>query len=194
MTTLSTTESVAGLIERIQSKDEAVSTAAWQSAGPYGADAVKPLAALMASTDMEMARRARRALERIVRHASHPGLKGPRKRVEKTMLEVIPTAPVPVRRALCWLLSEIGSDSMAAGLAPLLTDSDVREDARCALTRLHTPAATKVLRKAFASAPEEFKPALAQSLRELGEKVEGYPSQKLIPVKPTSVKPVASKS
>jgi hypothetical protein len=49
------------------------------------------------------------------------------------------------------------------------------------LTRLPGAQATAALKTAFASSPEEFKFALAESLRERGEKVEGYPSRKLVP-------------
>ena len=42
------------MIERIRSSDETVSGAAWQNAGPYGAAAVEPLAALMADEDFNM--------------------------------------------------------------------------------------------------------------------------------------------
>ena len=63
---------IQGLIERIKSPDEAISGAAWQSAGPYGAAAVTPLAALMADWDFELARKAKRALYLVVRHAGRP--------------------------------------------------------------------------------------------------------------------------
>ena len=53
---------IQGLIERIRNPDDAVSGAAWQNAGPYGAPAVAPLALLMANGDFELARKARRAL------------------------------------------------------------------------------------------------------------------------------------
>jgi hypothetical protein len=72
-------------------------------------------------------------------------------------------------------------------MAALLLDPEVREDARCALMRLPGRKATASLRSAFAAAPEEFKFALAESLRQRGEKVKGYPSQKLVPTRPTAV-------
>ena len=65
----------------------------------------------------------------------------------------------------------------------------IREDTRCALTRLPAPGAVTVLKAAFATAPEYFKYALAESLRQRGEKVEGYPSRKLVPTAQTSVTP-----
>jgi len=74
-------------------------------------------------------------------------------------------------------------------MAALLTDKALREDARCALTRHPSRAAVRALKSAFATAPEDFKPALAESLRARGEKVEGYPSRKLVPTTQTTVLP-----
>jgi hypothetical protein len=55
--------------------------------------------------------------------------------------------------------------------------------------RLPGSKVTKAFQRAFDSAPEEFKFALAESLRQRGKTVAGYPSQKLKPVKQTSIKP-----
>ena len=105
------------------------------------------------------------------------------------MVALLKSDAVSVRREVLWMLSEIGDDDAIAPMAALLTDKEVREDARCALMRLPGARATAALKSAFGSAPEEFKPALAESLRRRGEKVEGYPSRKLVPTRPTSVSP-----
>ena len=55
------------------------------------------------------------------------------------------------------------------------------------------PAATRALKSAFAKAPEDFKYALAESLRVRGQPVEGYPSRKLVPSVQTTVKPLEPK-
>ena len=47
--------------------------------------------------------------------------------------------------------------------------------------------ALDALKSAFPAAPEEFKFALADSLRQRGQTVSGYPSRKLVPVKQTSL-------
>ena len=178
-----------GLIERIRSRDEAVSGAAWQSAGRYGAAAVQPLAKLMADGDFEVARKAKRALYLVVRHVGHPMAAGERRAVERELVVVVGSAPAPVRREVAWMLSEIGTDRCVGALAALLADEELREDARCALTRLPTPMAALALRTAFAGASGDFKYALAESLRQRGEKVAGYPSRKLVPTAQTSVTP-----
>jgi len=102
---------------------------------------------------------------------------------------VLETSPSPVRRDVLWMLSEIGSGSAVGPMAALLGDHELREDARCALTRLPAPSAVTALKSAFIAAPEGFKYALAESLRERGEKVDGYPSRKLVPTAQTSVAP-----
>jgi hypothetical protein len=180
---------VDALIANLKSKDDKVRGPAWQGAGKEGAPAVKPLAALMSDPDFETARCAKRALQRIVRHAARPGAAKEARAVEKELIELLRNGPVPVHREVLWLLSEIGGDGAVAPMAALLVHADLREDARCALTRIPGKKATAALQKSFATAPEEFKFALADSLRARGEKVAGYPTKKLTPVKQTTVVP-----
>jgi HEAT repeat protein len=180
---------IEGLIERIKSPDEIISGAAWQSAGPYGAVAVKPLAALMAEGDFELARKGKRALYRVVRHVSYPTAGKERRAVERELIVVLGSSSTRVRRDVVWMLSEIGSDHCVSALAGLLSDPELREDARCALTRLPTPSAVTALKSAFVVAPLDFKYALAESLRQRGQAVSGYPSRKLVPAAQTSAGP-----
>ena len=184
---------IQGLIERIRSPDETVSGAAWQSAGPYGAAAVEPLAALMADEDFELARKAKRALYRVVRHVGHPAAARERKAVERQLILLLGSSPSRVRREVVWMLSEIGSARAIGPMAALLADKELREDARCALTRHPAPGAVTALKSAFANASGDFKYALAESLRQRGEKVEGYPSRKLVPTAQTNVAPPSRK-
>lgn len=179
--------SVADLVARIKSTDDKVRGPAWQGAGPAGAPAVKPLAAVMTDADFEVSRSAKRALYKIVRYAGRPGAKKEAKAVATELIPLLKSDAVPVRREVLWMLSEIGDDDAIAPMAALLTDKEVREDARCALMRLPGSKATAALKSAFGSAPEEFKSALAESLRQRGEKVDGYPSQKLVPTRPAAV-------
>jgi len=176
------------LVTKIKSTDDAVRGPAWQGAGPIGAPAVAPLAEVMSDPDFEIARCAKRAIEKIVRYAGRPGAGQERQAVQAELVRLLKHASPNVRRHAAWMLSEIGDDAAVDPMAVLLADSAVREDARCALTRLPGPRATNALKKAMESAPEEFKFALAESLRARGEKVSGYPSKKLVPTKQTSVK------
>lgn len=180
--------SVDELVAAIKSKDDKVRGPAWQNAGTCGAPALPPLAAVMTDPDFEIARSAKRAMWVIVRHAGRPGAEAERKALQAALLPLLKDQAVPVRREVLWMLSEIGDTAAISPMAALLTDAVVREDARCALTRLPQPQATKALDAAFKTAPEDFKFALAESLRARGEVVAGYPSQKLKPSKETSLR------
>ncbi len=179
--------SVDDLVTRITSKDDAVRGPAWQGAAPYGAAAVKRLAAVMSDADFEIARSAKRALWVIVRHAGRPGAAKEASAVAKELLTLLPNSATPVRREALWMLSEIGGDDAIQPMAALLTSTDLRADALCALMRLPGRKATATMKTAFASAPEDFKYALADALRKRGETVKGYPSQKRVPNRPTTV-------
>ena len=186
---MSSDADIQSLIDRIKNPDDAISGAAWQSAGPYGAAAVKPLAGLMGDGNFELARKSKRALYLVVRHAGRPRAGEEQQAVERELIVVVGSGPSRVRRDVLWMLSEIGSTDAVEAMAALLTDQELREDARCARTGLPEPGAVTALKAAFATAPEDFKFALAESLRQRGEKVEGYPSRKLVPTKQTSVTP-----
>lgn len=179
---------VAELVAKIKSPDDAIRGPAWQNAGPLGAPAMVPLGEVMTVTHFEVARSARRAIERIVRHAGRPGADAERRAVAAELVKLLGHASPNVRRHALWMLSEIGEDPAVEPMAALLADPELREDARCALERLPGAAATAALKKALATAPEDFKYALAHSLRMRGERVEGYPSRKRVPTKATRVK------
>lgn len=175
------------LVTRIRNTDDAVRGPAWQGAAPYGAAAVKPLAGVMADDNFEIARSARRALWVIVRHAGRPGAGREAQAVAKEVASLLPSGSAAVRREALWMLSEIGSDDSIPAVAALLSDQDVRADALAALLRLPGRKSTAAIKTAFSSAPEDFKFALADALRRRGEKVTGYPSQKLLPTRKTTV-------
>jgi HEAT repeat protein len=179
-------------LARIQSPDGAVSGPAWQGAEPYGPQAIPPLADLMASADFEVARTAKRAIYRITRHAGRPGAAGEARAAETALIALLKHANLTVRRTALWMLSEIGGDRAVRPMAALLRYEDAREDARAALMRLPGRRPTAALRMAFADAPEEFKYAVADALRKRGLEVEGYPTRKLAPSKPTGVSPSSS--
>jgi HEAT repeat protein len=180
-------ETVNDLVARIKSKDDSIRGPAWQTAGSAGAPAVRPLAGVMMDPDFETARAAKRALYRIVRHAGRPGAKHEAKAVSGELVLLLGSAPSRVRHEAVWMLSEIAEEKAVAAMAALLADPEVREDARCALMRLSGRKVTSAFESAFANAPEECKYALAEALRERGIKVNGYPGQKLVPSRKTTV-------
>jgi len=180
---------VEDLVARIKSPDDKVRGPAWQGAASAGAAGVKPLADVMSDPGFEVARAAKRAVWIIVRHASRPGADGKRKAVQAALVSLLNDQAALVRKEVLWMLSEIGDAEVVAPMAALLADPELREDARCALMRLPGPQVTEALNKAFQAAPEEFEFALAESLRQRGQTVDGYPSRKLVPVKQTSLSP-----
>ena len=182
-------DAVDELVAKIKSSDDKVRGPAWQSAATVGVPAIKPLATAMLDPDFEVARSAKRAVWIIVRHAGRPGAEAERKAAQAVLILLLQGQPAPVRKEALWMLSEIGDTKAVEPMAVLLTDADVREDARCALTRLPFPAAIRALEQALKAASEDFKPPVAESLRMRGVAVADHPTQKLSPTKRTSLAP-----
>jgi HEAT repeat protein len=186
------TDSLDELIAKIKSTDDKIRGPAWQSAAPYGAPAVKPLAALMTDPELEVARAAKRALWKIVRYAGRPGAGQEKSAVAAELLGLVKEQSAAVRREALWMLSEIGEEQAVASIAGLLNDRELHEDARAALERIPGSKSLAALRDGLKTAQEEFRPAIANSLRVRGMKVAEYPSQKLVPTRPAN--PAVSKS
>ena len=179
------------LISRIKDESAEVRTKAWQQAGEVGAPAVRPLAKVMMDENLEVARAAKRALWKIVRVAGAPGAGKQKTAVVGRLIKLLnDDQPVAVRREVLWMLSEIGGRNSIRPIAESMENDELCEDARMALERIPIKGAVKALKAAFEQVPEKFKPNIAQSLRKRGEKVAGYPCQKLIPKKKTDVKPL----
>jgi hypothetical protein len=138
----------------------------------------------MTDDDLEVARAAKRAMWKIVRHTGRPGAPKARIAVVGKLCGLLGAdQPVSVRREVLWMLSEIGGMQAIRPIAELLSDEHLREDARGVLERIPIERAVQALKAGFEVAPEDFKPNLAQSLRKRGVKVEGYPCVKLVPTK-----------
>ena len=101
---------VSELIAKIKSTDDQIRGPAWQSAGPFGAPAVQPLADLMTDPEMEVARAAKRALWKVVRAAGHPGKDKEKQAVVAELVPRLEAGLALVRREVLWMLSEIGGD------------------------------------------------------------------------------------
>ena len=184
-------DAVKELLAGIKDTDDKVRTQAWLNAGQAGAPAVKALAEVMTDDDLEVARAAKRALWKIVRHAGRPRAVKEKRAVEAELVGLLgKDQPVLVRREVIWMLSEIGARSSIKTIARLIANKELREDARMALERIPNKQALQALRYRFKKAPGDFKPNMAQSLRKRGVDVEGYPCQKLVPKKKTNLKPL----
>ena len=175
------------ILERMRDNNPKVRGEAWSQAAQCGVTAIKPLVALLDHAEVEVFRAAQRALSQIVHQAGKPGATEAAASAAKTLAQLLPESSTRVRRELLWLLSEIAGDSEVAPVAAWLSDLELREDARLVLQRIPGDPAIKALQKGLTTAPEDFKPHLAQSLRARGVTVDGYPSEKLVPVKKTTV-------
>ena len=181
------------ILNGLRGKDDQQRAQALDASRKLGAAGIVPIAPLLEDEETEVRRAGKRALESLVHDAGQGGKLGAEATaVEAQLIRALQQAKgEQARRELIWFLSEVGGQPSVDVLTPLLAEKAVREDARCSLERIPLPTAVAALKTAFARAPEEFKFALAESLRKRGEKVEGYPSQRLVPTKSTAVKPVA---
>ncbi len=181
------------LIAAITGDDEAARAAAWQNAASAGTGAVEPLAALITAENVETGRAAKRALWVIVRHVGRPGAEAEKRPVVTRLCALLGgSQPTAVQREALWMLSEIGGDEAVAAIREMpdiLENTELREDALCAVERIPGDAAIAALQDGLDAAPEDFKPAMAHSLRVRGVEVPGIPCQKLVPTKQTQVKP-----
>lgn len=179
------------LIAGIRDDDDKVRAKAWLGAGKFGAAAVKPLAKVMTDKDFEVARAAKRGLWKIVRYAGRPGAGNEKRAVVGELIDLLgDEQPVPVRREVLWMLSEIGDRKSIKPIAALLSNRDLREDTRMVLQRIPSKSALAALKAGLKAAPEDFKLNIAQSLRQRGVKVSGLPCVKLVPSKKTNVRPL----
>jgi HEAT repeat protein len=184
-------EAVNKLIAGIKDKSDKVRAEAWLSAGKVGAPAVKPLAAVMTDKELEVARAAKRGLWKIVRYVGRPGAGDEKNAVAAELIALLSgNQPTPVRREVLWMLSEIGQDKSVEAIAALLSNRELREDARMVLQRIPGRRSIAALRAGLKAASRDFKINIAQSLRQRGVRVRGLPCVKLVPTKKTNVKPV----
>jgi HEAT repeat protein len=182
------------LIAKLKDKDDKVRAAAWLAAGKVGAAAMRPLADLAREGALEVSLSAVRAMWVIVRYAGRPGAEAERKATVEALLGVFGDGeqPIQLRRDIVWMLSEIIQDGeiQLDPAAGLLADPELREDVRAALQRVGGENAIAALKAGLEAAPDDYKPAIAASLRARGIAVPGVPDVKLKPTKQTSVKPV----
>jgi HEAT repeat protein len=185
------TKAVDELINGIKDKSDKVRADALLNADEIGAPAVKPLAKVMADKDIEVSRAGKRALWKIVRHAGRPRARDEKKAVITELVGLLgDDQPTSVRREVLWMLSEISQRRSVEAIAALLSNKELREDARMVLQRIPGRQSLAALKNGLKAAPEDFKHNIAQSLRQRGVKVRGLACVKLVPTKKTNVKPL----
>ncbi|MGC8888004.1 MAG: HEAT repeat domain-containing protein [Verrucomicrobiia bacterium] len=176
------------LIQKLKSPDDKVRAEAAEGLVKLGSVVVQPLVEIMDDKDFEVARTARRTLWKMARHSGKPGLKNEKDKICKQISKALNSAAsIQTKRELLWMLSEIGDGDAVSEISKFFANKDLREDARCCIERIPTNGAVSALKSAFKKADEEFRYALAESLRARGVKVEGYPSKKLIPTRQTDI-------
>ena len=179
------------LIAKLKDKNDEVRAEALLSAGEVGASAVKPLAKVMADEDIEVMRAAKRALWKIVRHAGRPRARDERRAIAAELIGLLgDDQPTSVRREVLWMLSEIGQRKSVNEIAALLSNKELREDARMVLERIPGRQSLAALEDGLKAAPKDFKLNIAQSLRKRGVEVSGLACVKLVPTKKTNVQPL----
>ncbi len=183
------------LVKQLQSSDNMVRTLAWHGAGTIGAAAVAQVSELVTHKDVEVSRAAKRALREICRVADQP--RGVQHALDAVVAELLllldEKKPLALRRHVLWLLADIAGDEAVPEVASILSDAELREDARMVLEHIPGAASLAALKKALRSVPDDFKINVVQSLRARGVKVDGYPCKKMVPVKETKVAPVGEK-
>ncbi len=182
------------LIVKIKDKDDKVRAAAWQAAGKVGAQALKPLSAVAKEGELEVSRAANRAMWQIVRYTGRPGAESERKATVAALVEVFTDdqLPVQLRRDVIWMLSEVvtNDEFNPDDAGEMFKDAEFRDDMRMALQRIPGDNAIAALKAGLENVPDDFKPAIACSLRARGVDVPNVPCVKLKPTKQTKVKPV----
>jgi len=162
-------------LARIQSNDGATRRAAWESAGPYGAQAVAPLVKILAAdtgndkAKKDQAKAAGFALERIAHHAARPGAEAERRAVAAELIKAVnDDANARAYDPLLNLIAATAEDDSVPAVAALLLDPNPRrrEMARWALLRIATPGATKALIEALDKVDLKFRPAVTIALGE----------------------------
>jgi HEAT repeat protein len=152
-------------VEGLTSPFENIRRDAVQSAAETGAPAVAPIADLLASSSPAVVKAATCALENIVAHAGCPDADPERDAVAKELSNLLDAArPEGTRREALQLLGLIGGDSEVNGIAALLREPALAEEARAALDRIPTPGAATALIGAIGSVTPEMRIGLFDTL------------------------------
>jgi len=176
------------LLQKIKDADDKVRADASEKLINLGPAAVQPLVNTMEDKNFEIARSAKRTLWKMARHSGKPGADNEREKICIQLFKALESElSVQTKRELLWMLSEIGGDEAVSQISKFFNNNYLKEDARCCVERIPSKKAISALQTAFKKADEEFKYALAESLRARGVRVEGYQSKKLIPTRKTNI-------
>jgi len=175
--------SLDNFMKQIQSANENERRAAWEKAGPVGAQAIAPLAKLLAAwapegidggkpdparkQELDAAKAAGAALDAIAHYACRPGAEAERKAVNAELVKLIAPGQAEQARVKAFaLLASTGQDDEVAAIAAQLKDADAktRERARGALERIPGKASLQALLAALPSATGDFRRDIIETL------------------------------
>ena len=157
-------------LKQLKSDDMTERYQAWESAGPLGPTAVRPLAELMKLDVRTVGKAGKLALQNVVNYAGKPGSEADAKAVAKELMIVAadPRNPRMVRADALYFIGTIGGVEQIPGLVKLLADRVVREDARQALERVPGEESLAAMKTAATNVQADFKKNIQQSLHNRG--------------------------
>jgi HEAT repeat protein len=158
--------SIAGLLQQLQSADEATRMAAVQALSQAGPNAIDPLFGVMGGENPTADLAARIAVQRMVHRAAGPAGAAQRPAISRLLAQQAAAAnrPVAVRKFAITMLSFIGGHEVGPALAALLKDPDMGEMARWTLARIPGQAALDALAAALPGARGEMKIGIINAL------------------------------
>jgi aconitase B len=153
-------------LKQLKSEDMNDRYKAWDAAGPLGASAVKPLVAVSKMDNRTFGKAGKLALQNVVNYAGRPGAEDEAKAIAKELMQVAadPSNPRMIRADALYFIGTIGGSAEIPGLAKLLQDRVIREEARQALERIPGDESLAALKTAATTGATDFHRNIQQSL------------------------------
>lgn len=155
---------VKALVEKISSADVAARVEGVEQAATVGPDALGALGAILGGDDPSADRAAQESMQRITFKAARSPATA--KAASRQLVQLIgKDRPYKVRSESLYLLGFAADTAAIKAIAGLLTDPEVRENARMALERVPGKEAEAALMQVAKAVPADYRPAIQQSLR-----------------------------
>jgi hypothetical protein len=161
-------EDLDSFLKKISSADEGARRAAWEGAAVQGPKAIAPLVAVASGENRDAALAALRAVDCISHASAAPGNASRREAAQALAAAVLDEkVPARVKQHLLDLLGSVGEgdvDSVVSAVAKILSDTELRDQARKALERIPGEAAAKAIEAALPRATGEWLEVLIHTL------------------------------
>lgn len=155
----------------LQSDNADVRYAAWALGGEMDPGVLPELAKLIAGSKPGVAKAAGEALNRLVHSVGKEPSGARRQAVVRGLIAWLNAKqPVWVRTVALRHLSLVGGEDVVAAVAPLLANTDLREEAVFCIERIPGKTSANALMAAVKSVPDDFKPRLLAALGHRGDK------------------------